>query len=505
MTTSAWEHQRALAGYRSRAEAQAADVPDYVQIISVLHGGKWLHYERTGNALTTNGGARPWGPARGLQAYIEHWGATVSARREDSVDCTEAVIRAQEFQGSIDFTGFVEIRRYIRPNLRCHMFCSGGQDRGGFYVRWYVPVADRFNDGGFNGVILSPYGSFWQFGPIAIVADQRGITSRGDLREYPWALNCNETTPRPTLKVRMEGFKDGIIADGVSRTQVGMPTQYANIGGGEVELEDGTFTEGIRIGNSKDFIRFYARCWPSFGDLPQVQRDFWEDGSKIGLNLLGSDGFSAHISSFQCRNIINDRHYAAPGQAGSFIPHDIFFDTDGFNGSIELQSGYGNIRANCQDQIKITGGDWDIYGSKLFLQRSDVPILKVSGTARVHVSGGSFLLRSRIPEGSPAVITCRNIVATVEGGAYLQMSGCRIRGPGADTALAHNLIQQIGPNAILKVDGLKVDQLQDTPGKYLINVETDLNPQDIECPKGQKMLPPAGNTLGRYIQQSRTV
>lgn len=501
MTLSAWEHQQALAGYRSWTEAQDANVPVFRQWISLWHGGKLLHYQRGGNALTTADGST-WGPARGLQAYIEHWGALPSIKRELSVDYTAEVRRAQSFRGSIDVTGFVRINRPIRPQLHCHFFCSGGQDRGGFYI------STDFDSQGTNGVILTPYGSYWQFGPIALVADQSFANARVTdaangkvgLRDYPWALNCDEISNRMDIPaLRIEGFTKGIKSGGVARTQVNPGvTAMGNIGGSNFGLiENGAFTYGFELDGAKDFVRIISyRSW-GFQATLEPFKSIWEDGTNVGMKLMGTDGFCCDsYSSFNSKLIVDDQNWGPPSEemliGKSYIPH-VFtsVEIDGINGSLEWRNGYGLIKGmTSQDRIFLSGGVLSIGPSRFHVYRSGAAAINVSGTAEVHLTSPDFLLR-RVD----------NQCFRMTGGVAV-ISNPVVRGGGPARAQTLNMFSQVAGS--LQISSPRVIGAAASPNHFC-HITLDLASNNIECPPNYTMSLPAAPRVGRYIQQSTTV
>lgn len=610
MTLSAWEHQQALAGYRSWAEALLARPPAYTQIISLWHGGKFLHFQRGGNALTTADGST-WGPADGLPVWVQHYDVKTHTGDPDAAvlgpDYTEAMRRAvAATKGDLLLDGFVHISDTLWPNLHCRLHSTVGPYEGGLAMREdHNPSA--------IGYIATPRGTgfpigdmrYWGRQSVArakgearLAAELAGLPpedwppapTRADLHVYPWAINACEETLRPQWGVQQfAGVTHGLISEGPARS---IPTNNSNIGGGEFKLiQDGAFVEGVRIDNSKDFIDIKIRSWPEGSTYNKYVSQLWQDGNKIGLNLLGSDGFRAYVSAFNCKQIVCDLRAAPIGgdaSSGSFIQHDIFFDIDGINGSLDWKNGYGNIKVNCQDRVHISGGVVNMASSDLKVFRNNAAALRVSGGAVVNLSSSSISMRQG------------NVVAAqVEENGTLCINGLAVIGPGGAVARAQDTIKQIapvaaseataaaswapatdtitvpsntdkwmtgmavqvttsgalpdeiiagrtyyvirvsataiklaatyaqalagtafnftgagtgthtiarsGPGSTLKVKGLDALNLAPTAGTWLINVEVDKASHNIECPPNYAMKLPAGHSLGRYIQQSRTV
>lgn len=81
------------APYESRTIAEAADVDSDVDVISVLHAGELLRYQRdaSGTALTTNDGAT-WSPAH--EKTVKHYGAFGDGSTDDSSAISTAITDA---------------------------------------------------------------------------------------------------------------------------------------------------------------------------------------------------------------------------------------------------------------------------------------------------------------------------------------------------------------------------------------------------------------------------
>jgi hypothetical protein len=238
-------------------------------------------------------------------AHLEHWGVIPS---DEATNCTvdyttqvQAALSAVE--GDLIFTGWVKITDEVTlpPKVRPHS--SRGHDRGGF------AIFDDFNLSADAVVTATTPGEGGVIGDLGWYFEQpQAPASRGDLIDYPPALDISAVTRFQFGRLRMENAYKGIYANG-------------NFGGlkGDV-LEVGAFEYGFKGDGAMDFIYVdNMHFWPFGFSANTTLMDIYGDGSTFAAQLGRIDGGCINtLQAHRCRvNMTTTFDHLVPMRIGA--------------------------------------------------------------------------------------------------------------------------------------------------------------------------------------------
>ncbi|GAB5376187.1 MAG: hypothetical protein AcusKO_26490 [Acuticoccus sp.] len=380
--------------YKSRVEAEAAAIPVEVRQIEVR--GYWNEND--------GGGARYFRvaslPADGLgfeDAGGGFWrliGKDVTSRQAGAVgngsaDDTAALRRAFESGRNVRLeAGDYYITNVLRVETIYQRVIGDGRGKT------CIIVDENFNMSAAGIIKLDQ--RFTTLQDFTIQFDQSGVSTRGQLRQYPPAVHMVDQSRVRLTALRFEGAFEGVRATG-------------NTGGAIFEdIECGSFDTGFRFGGALDSVEMSnCRTWPYGFAGDSTLLDIYSDGNNTGFRIGQVDDLKmTNITPFRTKMIFEgtlneDNVLEVPFGTIQGLALDGFNSKIIFNaGEITISSLYATTNIANDTFITQNGGflaisDFNFEGGTL----SNVPMVHVADSGATCMAQNGRVLFASTPNG----------------------------------------------------------------------------------------------------------